>query len=324
MKSIIFVIFISFICFSVPAFGQEITKTLVNNNVDTKKIKTPHSEMKKLRTRIKTDRDHFEFAMPKKVIFTGYRDNKDALSKITTTFNLKNVKARSRNNAIIGESEDFEIDINASQGTFYIVSKYNDVRHPFKVPLSNKPEIKNDDLFKIVEGIIYKLGINDAESCHLAYLGMQGKEIGGKLENPTMVSRKVFIDRTINEIPVLGNRLVLTFDLDGKFRKLAGRWTPINVKESVFTVDMNKDEIQSHVVSEISQNDRIFIGRESDVFLNKAYIVGYKDKLLSEMNGPQPLKPAWVASMDSLSKDGGLTITTIIVAPEIKYSSGKL
>jgi len=309
---------------SVSALNEKSAEELTVNTAHQDKKSLHDKGTTKLRARIKYDQHNLAFALPKKRIFAGYKSNEEALSKITKSLDLKNVKVKAVKEGLYGESEEFEIDVNIAQGTFYIISKYEDMENLSKTPLNSKSGIDNDSLFKKVEQIINDLGIQDAESCHLAYLGMQGKEIGGQLGKPAVVSRKVFIDRTINEIPVLGNRLVLTFDLDGKFRKLAGRWTPINVKESTFTVSMNYDEIVSYVVGEIARNYRIYIGRESGVYLKNAYIVGVKEKLLSEMSEPQPLTPAWVASMDSLGKDGGLTIKKVFVVPEQKSLSGKL
>jgi hypothetical protein len=48
------------------------------------------------------------------------------------------------------------------------------------------------------------------------------------------VEKLVFVDRVVNGVPVLGNRVVLSHHLDGRLRQIVGRWTPINFEKSQF------------------------------------------------------------------------------------------
>ena len=55
------------------------------------------------------------------------------------------------------------------------------------------------------------------------------------------LGKKVYFRRVLGDVEVAGNKLALSFNLDGSFRKMRGRWTPIDYANSQLASPLSQD-----------------------------------------------------------------------------------
>jgi hypothetical protein len=69
----------------------------------------------------------------------------------------------------------------------------------------------------------------------------------GEPDEARDVFKKVYVSRGISGVPVAGDYLVVTFDLDGSFRKLVGTWRRVDGLQSQLSTSMSENEVHSFV-----------------------------------------------------------------------------
>jgi len=210
--------------------------------------------------------------------------------------------------SILAETAHFTVKVDTERGRFAIVGK------------DEFPVVESDDtapyeeVYVAAESALNTLGVTDAETAHAADLNGQFKEIGGAAGEPVALARTVFVDRTMGGVPVVGDRLVVDFGMDGSFRGLHGRWTPVDVVNSTFAVDLGADEIEALVQGEVSASD------SPDPVLVRTVLVPDGIESLIEDAEPYPraVHLAWEVGVQTYGPDGPSFVEWRIVRPPVE------
>jgi hypothetical protein len=171
-----------------------------------------------------------------------------------------------------------------------------------------------EEVFMAAESILNTLGVTDAEAATTADLHGQFRNIGEEPDEPVALARKVFVDRTIGGVPVIGDRLVVSFGMDGSFRGLHGRWTPVDTEHSVLEVAMDEGEIVGLVADSMSY------GPEVPVMVRTVLVPDGIESLVEEGDFgpyPKPLRLAWEAGVDTVGPDGPSSTAWKIIRPPV-------
>ena len=72
---------------------------------------------------------------------------------------------------------------------------------------------------------------------------------------PEKLAKKVFIQRNIGNIPVVGDKLVFSYTLDGKFRKMLGKWHHIDYENSKMSSSISEDLFVEKALDNLQEND---------------------------------------------------------------------
>jgi hypothetical protein len=93
---------------------------------------------------------------------------------------------------------------------------------------------RDDLVIAQAQALLGPMGVRDAEigSMVVHTLVGQAADETGVDPTPIALARKVFVYRKVGGISVKADRLVITFAVDGTFRKMLGRWHPVDYKAS--------------------------------------------------------------------------------------------
>jgi hypothetical protein len=248
-------------------------------------------------------------SVPKFAPVAGFGDGASMAAKIEEVIGEPlGADAEVTATTVAAETEAFVVDVDAERGAFLIRAK------------ATFPMVESDgwasreEVFTAAENVLNTLGVTDAETATTADLHGQFKAIDGEPEEPVALARKVFVDRTIGGVPVLGDRLVVSFGMDGSFRGLHGRWTPVDVAGSVLEVAMDTGEIEALVAGSMGY------GAETTAMVRTVLVPDGIESLAEEGDvGPYPkaLRLAWEAGVDTMGPDGPSFTAWQIVRPPV-------
>jgi hypothetical protein len=77
------------------------------------------------------------------------------------------------------------------------------------------------------------------------------RENGGAPGQAREIARKVMVTREIAGIPVEGERIILSYSLDGSLRKVSGVWHPIDFDKSRFSTESTDTQITEGALKRI-------------------------------------------------------------------------
>ena len=99
------------------------------------------------------------------------------------------------------------------------------------------------------------LGADENEmTLHARFLTRDTFDKGaGAVIKSVQVAWKVFVKRNIGGIPVLDDKVVVSFDLNGNFRKLIGKWTPVAYSRSILGSTLTHDQVMNRAVAELQE-----------------------------------------------------------------------
>ncbi len=117
------------------------------------------------------------------------------------------------------------------------------------------------------------------------------------LKNPTLAAHKIFFERLVNGVPVVGNRVVTTFNPDRSLKKVYGVWPGLSQKNHYLTTDKTTEDIKNLIVDEI-----IFNGDNQRDYIKAIPIVASYEPNYDE-NGRVYLDLVVDATLD-ISRDG--------------------
>lgn len=139
---------------------------------------------------------------------------------------------------IVGENATRTIDIDTQRRRFIL----RDLRDYPEV--SPDREAQPEALLAATKDLLRAIGENDPDShaFEVRYLGASVKERGGGAPTVYRVARKIFVQRLIANRPVLGDRIVFTFGLDGRFRKMLGQWRRLDLTASRLTTQVTEEQ----------------------------------------------------------------------------------
>jgi len=248
-------------------------------------------------------------SVPKFAPVTGFGDGATMAAKIEEVIGESlGAEAEVTATTVAAETEAFIVDVDAERGVFLIRAKAT-------YPMVESDEwASREEVFTAAESILNTLGVTDAETATTADLHGQFKAIDGEPEEPVALARKVFVDRTIGGVPVVGDRLVVSFGMDGSFRGLHGRWTPVDVAGSVLKVAMDTGEIEELVAGSMGY------GAETTAMVRTVLVPDGIESLAEEGDvGPYPkaLRLAWEAGVDTVGPDGPSFTAWQIVRPPV-------
>jgi hypothetical protein len=149
---------------------------------------------------------------------------------------------------IISDSEVMEIKHNP-ENNFTIYRDYRGYDIPFT------KELNDDTLINTSRSILKVMGASDSEmDVQARYLTEWAREVdparGEVIEASyypivhNRLARKVFINRRLNGVDVLGDQVVVTFALDGTLRKIYGMWRTVDWNNSKLDTTMTKLQVQ--------------------------------------------------------------------------------
>lgn len=123
----------------------------------------------------------------------------------------------------------------------------------------------------------------------------------GALPGPSVqLGKKVFLDRAIGNVEVAGQRLVMTFNLDGRLRKVRGRWTPIDYARSRLRSQLTQAEFIERAVSALV-NAKVPASDKSLPILLFTY---FKPGLAQVPCGPVPVELRGAALVEMAGPEG--------------------
>ncbi|MCK9458054.1 MAG: hypothetical protein M0R80_00045 [Proteobacteria bacterium] len=145
--------------------------------------------------------------------------------------------------------------------------------------------VDEDELRKRSEEILWEFGAlpEETQDIRTAYL-MSGYIDYTKAKDgfigPEKYSRravKVIIERIIGGIPVLGDRMVFSYALDGGFRKLIGQWKRIDFSESVLGISMTEEDFKEKALDyleekQMAEGKTISINTDLPIVLGTHYM----------------------------------------------------
>lgn len=121
-------------------------------------------------------------------------------------------------------SPNFQLEFNLALGTFLLTPR-DDIAP--KLP----PPISGGDTSFILDARtrVKTLGFPQAETAGAVarHLRRVARVVGSTEKTSKAMGTKIFMDRLIGGVPVLGSRLVVSYDQAGSLRKIIGRWPTV-------------------------------------------------------------------------------------------------
>jgi hypothetical protein len=105
-------------------------------------------------------------------------------------------------------------------------------------------DIGEEDLTTRAKEILASLGVaNEEPALAIRTLVAEEKPMGGPATEKANLAYKVFVKRIVAGLPVRGEKLVLSYALDGSLRKVAGRWRTLDLDKSRMRLDSSLRDI---------------------------------------------------------------------------------
>jgi len=96
---------------------------------------------------------------------------------------------------------------------------------------------------------------DEMETHHIAFRARRSKPhknlSSAPPSAPEKMSKKVYFDRSIGGIPIKGDKIVFTFSLDGRFRKMIGKWRRIDYGASTMSSSLSEEQFLSVSVEQL-------------------------------------------------------------------------
>jgi hypothetical protein len=222
--------------FAVPATGvSEQSPSAVANRLDANRLQLPSMN------RVPADVAAFEFRA---------RFVPDAVAKVLVPGEKFPSLALRADGTAETESVNFRYEMDETRSRF-MLRRREGVPSPRVDPAK---VVSEDSVVRRARRDLAALGISPSEIGSVEgrrLMVRTAPEASGSAPVDEVVGLKVFVSRTLGGIPVLGHRIVFSYDLDGSFRKVSGRWPTLAASGHRLASTLSQAQIADRVAGEL-------------------------------------------------------------------------